>query len=1501
MANSEFSRKLISYFLRPVSTIFLLFIFGSTSHTFSQDGPGLGNLTYTPSENYTRISPLFDDTTGFLPSDRTDDGINMTTMLNGYMIGVFSPDAPGFFQGGFIAVDVSDPRNVSLVTTVYEPDVSNSNRTGDGERTREFREVHSLGLSTNSLMAIQTGKGIEIWDWSDVNNPIQRSKLPIPGVNYGDYDDVSWQLFWQAPYLYVSRGGAGLTIVNTSDVDNPTLVKTIDTSVLGNFSIGPLFAMGNEMFISSMQTSAGFSILDISDPENPSLLKTIPSVEKFYYASCWDGKKAVFSTRGIGEEMAVYDTTVSPMTIINDSLPLNDSLYCSMQDNFVFSGNQNDIEKINISNPANYNIVGNAVINGTSSNTDHGQVFPFGNLVWVGNDHGTGSGFIAHQTAPDTTAPSIVTSDPAEGDTNQPLSTRIGISFSDSILMESVNASTFRVRALGTTGDIAGTYSVNLGIINFHPTNPLAVNTTYEVTVDGVQDFVGNAISQNTFRFSTGASIGQNISITSSGPTHPNQSVSFTAQSSSTSGGTFEYSWDFGDGTTSPFSTNENTSHIYNSAGHWIVVVTVREGVQQTTGGFTQTIYNPLTAVQPTRSKTIIFDGTRAINVNEDNDTVTAISGVAAYAKLWEITVGDRPRTLAKAPNGNIWVVNQGSDSITVLNPNTGAELVTYNLPRGSSPYGIAFSPDGSNAYVTLEALGKLIKIDLTTGVQIGEVTVGDSARGIAIDGASNFAYVTRFISPQTHAEVIEVNISSMTINNTIQLQKDITTIDSGDRSRGLPNYLNSITIAPDGNRAWVPSNKTNVDRGEFNENDPAKKLTFDTTVRAIQSQIDLSSKSELFSDQIDFDNRSQPKDTEFTPLGDYVMTALEGHNSVEILSAYNGTRAKEITGTGKAPRGLALNGNILFVHNFTSRTVSVYDLTPFLDNAGEIVSIESISTVANEALNDRVLAGKQIFYDASDPRMSKEGYLSCASCHTGGDSDNRVWDFTDRGEGLRNTISLLGRHGMGNGRVHWTANFDEIQDFENDIRGGFNGKGFLSDSDFNATQNPLGASKAGKSVDLDNLALFVQSLNEFPKSATRTSGGDLTTDAVAGQSLFSSKGCASCHSGDFFTDNLKHDVGTIQLSSGQGISQSLPGVGFDTPTLIGVWQTPPYFHNGQAATLDDVLQTGTEHTVSNGTERSQLIAYLQQIEYEGSATGGTPGLKYGTLPGDINLIDPNPETSITTNLSETEDFIDDDTTEVYTGFIFDADGNISFTEHIDDRTRLYIDGNLVLTSDDWSDRVSTNNLFLTAGWHEFELRISNGNVGSGPVSSPGFGFDPSGGTNWVHPTDPGDGSLFQNTDPGTTPPPPTNQYQYVRLNATSELNSNEWATAAELKFYAGSTQITTLTVHGFNSEETTGEGANNGHAIHAIDGNTGTFWHTKWYGYSDTYPHNIDINLGSSVAVNELRYTPRQDSANGRIGNYKVYVSTDGTSWTLKTSGSFVAGTAEQTVTWTP
>jgi cytochrome c peroxidase len=252
------------------------------------------------------------------------------------------------------------------------------------------------------------------------------------------------------------------------------------------------------------------------------------------------------------------------------------------------------------------------------------------------------------------------------------------------------------------------------------------------------------------------------------------------------------------------------------------------------------------------------------------------------------------------------------------------------------------------------------------------------------------------------------------------------------------------------------------------------------------------------------------------------------------------------------------------------------------------------------------VLKGKQIFYNAADTRMSRDGYLSCASCHVDGEQDGQVWDFTDRGEGLRNTTSLLGQGGKAGAPLHWSGNFDEVQDFENDIRSFFGGTGLMTDADFNTgtRSQTLGDPKAGVSADLDALAAYVDSLAEPGRSPHRQPGGALTSAAVAGQALFGSLGCQSCHSGTRLSDSntgVRHDVGTLKPSSGKRMGAPLDGI--DTPTLRGLWNTAPYLHDGSAATLRDVLTTanpaGRHGDLSSLTpaQIDQVVEYLKQVE----------------------------------------------------------------------------------------------------------------------------------------------------------------------------------------------------------------------------------------------------------------------------------------------------------------
>jgi hypothetical protein len=215
-----------------------------------------------------------------------------------------------------------------------------------------------------------------------------------------------------------------------------------------------------------------------------------------------------------------------------------------------------------------------------------------------------------------------------------------------------------------------------------------------------------------------------------------------------------------------------------------------------------------------------------------------------------------------------------------------------------------------------------------------------------------------------------------------------------------------------------------------------------------------------------------------------------------------------------------------------------------------------------------------------------------------------------------------------------------------------------LTDEEFLAHSDPLGTPKAGLNTELDAIAEYVTFLDTIPRSPFRNADGTMTEEALVGEEIFLNLGCDFCHSGDDFTDSaldLLHDVGTLTAESGSRLGAVLEGL--DTPTLLGIWQTAPYLHDGSAPTLLDVLTTtnpdglhGNTGALSE-TELSQLVAYLLQLDQGlppsdlgnggsnsggmggtgaggeatggeatgGEATGGEPVVEEDPSPGDPN------------------------------------------------------------------------------------------------------------------------------------------------------------------------------------------------------------------------------------------------------------------------------------------
>ena len=702
-------------------------------------------------------------------------------------------------------------------------------------------------------------------------------------------------------------------------------------------------------------------------------------------------------------------------------------------------------------------------------------------------------------------------------------------------------------------------------------------------------------------------------------PEESNDTVTYTASVDNPNG--VVYSWFFDDGTpqTAP-SSSPTITHKFTQPGVYYVTVTAtRDGSAPQTKTVTQMIHLPLTALAPAVSSNVAYESRGAGRiwvVNQDNDSVTVFNA-ATNSRVSEITVGTRPRSLAIAPDGSIWVVNKLSGTISVIDPQDLLVRKTITLPNASQPFGLAFEPDGGAAYVALEASGQLLKLNASSGAQLDSVFVGANPRHISISGNGSAIYVSRYISPplpgestanvQTNGggEVVVVNANSMSVIDTIDLHVS-TEADAEDQGGGLPNYLGAPVISPDGMTAWVPSKQDNVMRGTLRN---GLNLNFQNTVRAISSRIVLSTRQEDVAARIDHDNSSVASAAAFEPFGVYMFVALETSREVAVVDAYGGWEIFRFQ-VGRAPQGLTVSpdGRTLYVNNFMDRTLGIYDLKPLIERGEATVpQLAAPVAVSIEKLSPKILKGKQFFYDAKDIRLARDAYMSCGSCHNDGGHDGRVWDLTGLGEGLRNTIALQGRAGAAEGFLHWSGNFDEVQDFEGQIRNLAGGTGLMSNSAFNAgtRSQPLGDVKAGVSSDLDALAAYVQSLSTFMKSPLRTSTGALTSTAEAGKAVFVSAGCSQCHAGTAFTESgsvTLRNIGTIKPSSGKRLDGPLTGI--DTPTLRDAWASAPYLHDGSAATLADAVSAHSGISLSAG-DLSKVVAYVEQI---GSQETSAPG-----------------------------------------------------------------------------------------------------------------------------------------------------------------------------------------------------------------------------------------------------------------------------------------------------
>ena len=567
------------------------------------------------------------------------------------------------------------------------------------------------------------------------------------------------------------------------------------------------------------------------------------------------------------------------------------------------------------------------------------------------------------------------------------------------------------------------------------------------------------------------------------------------------------------------------------------------------------------TATPATSSIGITPDGTTVFVVNPDAGSVSAID-TAAATKLDELIVGRDPRILAVGPAGQrLYVTSQASATLTILDTHPFSVLTRLHV--GPEPYGVVADLTGRLVYVAASGADRIDVVDIQLNQVVDTIPVQVRPKGLALTADGTRLYVTHFLS----GTVSVLDLESRSVR---------TVITTGPES----NIAQRIVLHPTTNRAYLPHIRSNVSNPH---------PLFDTTLFPVVSVIDLTTEQHLLTERLELSVVDRPVnlpfDLAFSSDGQRMHIVYLGSGGMSVIDLTSRQVLAHLE-VGDGPRGLVLtpDDRTAYVANSLSDDVSVIDLSTF----EEITRIP----VTSSPLSPQVKRGKRLFISSRSTQVSRDRWMSCESCHADGEQDGRTWLFPD---GPRNTTNLRGL--AHTHPLHWSADRDEVQDFEFTIRELQAGTGLLEDP-----HPELGLPNTGRSADLDDLAAFVESLQPKP-SPFRRAGGTLTPEAERGQVIFhrADVGCAECHTPPLFTDLRVHDIGT-----GHGPGELL-GPGFDTPSLRGVWHTAPYLHDGRASTLQDIVLTHNPTDQHGQTaqlseaEVHDLVAFLRSLEGEKS------------------------------------------------------------------------------------------------------------------------------------------------------------------------------------------------------------------------------------------------------------------------------------------------------------
>lgn len=571
-----------------------------------------------------------------------------------------------------------------------------------------------------------------------------------------------------------------------------------------------------------------------------------------------------------------------------------------------------------------------------------------------------------------------------------------------------------------------------------------------------------------------------------------------------------------------------------------------------------------------------------------------------------------------------LYIAEATSSAVAVFDIAKATVSGTIDLPM--NPTALALSPTDSRLYVIGGvADGKLCVIDTTTGQVKGVLTVGHSPSAIVVHPDGKIVYVCN----QFTDDVAIVDLAEKTVTSTIKVARQpvalaitpdgkwlfvanllpagradadyssavVSIVDTAEAKVAkeiiLPNgsmSLRGICISPDGKFAYVTHilaryqlPTTQLERGWMNTN--------------AMSIIDVSSHTlvnTVLLDDVDL-GAANPWGIACTPDGKDICVSLAGTYQIAVIEragmhekldrAAKGERVSDATSstddvpndlaflvgmkrrigvTGNGPRGLAVVGRKVYVAEYFTDSLGVVDIdTRARRNAVSIA-------LGPEKEMTAIRKGEMYFHDA---QLCFQKWQSCSSCHPcDGRADALNWDLLNDGLGNpKNSKSMLLAHRTPPAMVSGVRG-----DAESAVRAGIRHIQFAVRPEEDA-------------VTIDE---YLKSLQ--PVMSPHRKDGKLSMAAERGQEIFIKAGCVHCHPAPLFTNLQQYDIGT-----GLGREE---GKKYDTPTLVEIWRTAPYLHDGRAVTMEEVLTRFNKNDKHGKTsdltqqEITDLVEYILSL-----------------------------------------------------------------------------------------------------------------------------------------------------------------------------------------------------------------------------------------------------------------------------------------------------------------